>query len=113
MHVLFKLQDNTGPAKGKKAIGAAGLDRTGDLVAGLLTCKPHVTADVLVARRAGLVGLRSRVDMPATTKIVNMSTTTAMRIWILHVPAATWLMLAYLVINRGIISQANVQFQQE
>jgi hypothetical protein len=32
---------------------------------------------------------------------------------ILHVPAATWLMLAYLVINRGIISQANVQFQQE
>lgn len=80
MHVLFKSQDNTGPAKGKKAIGAAGLNRTGDLVAGLLTCKPHVTADVLVARRAGLVGLRSRVDMPATTKIVNMSTTTAMRI---------------------------------
>jgi len=78
--VMFDVQDDIRPAKGKKAIGAAGPDRTADLIAGLLTCKPHVTADVLVARRAGLVRLRSRVDMTATTKTVNMRTTTAMRI---------------------------------
>ena len=76
----LRLQDNIGPAKAKKATGTGGLDRTGGLVAGLLTCKPHVTADVLVARRAGLVRLCSRVDMPATTRTVNMRTTTAMRI---------------------------------